>query len=153
MNGAVVPLHPQDAQRAAAPDAVEIEVAAPFLHFPAGRYTAVSVTWARQQAFKRASLVFWFDLYPLGALPEKGARFGRVPCHFRLPTRRLAASSKLARWFAIANVPVRGRRLPVSLLCNRVWTVEVRDVVRDGEGRPLHERTVYSVVAHVVEPA
>jgi len=123
-----------------------------------GDYVARSVRLEPFIAFRRRSLAIWFDIYK-GTF-EQGEIIAHVPMYFRLPDKggRLGPSSKLARTFDLIQPRTRRRdRLPMNVLRNRLWLVEVGDCVtgapheRQRQGRSLHERQVYSVIRAVKE--
>jgi hypothetical protein len=123
-----------------------------------GPYEARSADLTTFTAFRRRSLVLYFDLYR--GLAEHGIVLARVPMFFRLPSagRPLRPTSKLARVFdLLAPRTRRLDRLPLETLRGKLWRVEVGDVrtsadhTAAGEPRPLHEQQRYSVVRAVLE--
>ena len=65
--------------------------------------------------------------------------------------RRLSPTSKLARLFGLLGVPLRGGRLPLDLLRNKLWRVRIGDALKDAAGDPLPLPNRYSVVKAILE--
>lgn len=134
-------------------DDEEISLAPPRPHVTAGTYEAYSRRARKGYVFKRQVLVLEFDLFEpggfsLGSVPVARA----VPCFFRVPpTGRLAPSSKLFRVAQLAGVDLRAGRLPLRLLVNKAWRVEVRDVSTDQAKKVMDKSQHYSVVADILD--
>ena len=148
-------------EAAAWPDSLNVPIEPSRPRIAPGVYVARSV---RAEKFELRGwgrrFVLWFDVFERDPLDSATRTLARVPAYFRLPIGRpLRATSKLAR--VLDLVDRRSRRLdriPLRVLRDRLWRVEVRDVVttseknRDGSGnRPLQQSQQYSVVSEILE--
>lgn len=149
----ILPLPASPRQHDEEPDS--FIVAKPFPRIEPGLYDALSVSVRRRRAFKRNYIEAMFDVFS-GAVAA-GQIVGRVPAFFRLTGRTLAPSSSLARWVQLLNGSGRRDRIPLRILEDKLWKVEVRDVLvshekgLDGKPRPLPPSLVYSRVSAVLE--
>ncbi len=142
----VLPLRPSSAPRQ--PDD-EIILARPLPRIAPGIYQATTVRVTHGNAFDRRYVVAWFDVFD--GLAEHGRVLARVPGYFRLPkARRLAPSSKLARWIQLLP-PTRRDRLPLRTLEHKLWLGEIADCVEDQAQRDLAPAQHYSVVRTITE--
>ena len=124
-----------------------------FPRIPAGRYQARTADLRTFVAFRRRILRLDVDVFRGEAL--NGVVLARLPLFFRLPDhgRPLSPSSKLARLYDLIVGPrvLRHDRLHLRVLRGKLLLVEVNDVTKDGEGRPLADHSRYSVVRAVLE--
>ena len=136
----------------------EVQVLQPWPRIAPGTYEAVSNALTVRTAFQRRFVEALFDVFD-GPMTD-GRRLARLPGFFPVPHRaRLARSSSLARWIALAGIS-RFDRIPLRMLEHKHWKVRVVDVVKshltetiDGERRHRNLPTplVYSKVAEVLE--
>lgn len=123
----------------------------------AGVYEARSVDLKSFTAYRRRCVSLHFDVYAPNFVD--GTVLARLAMYCRLPAsgHRLSPSSKLARLFDLVGYQGRRDRLPMNLLRNKLWRVEVGDVRCSadaddtGRPRPLADAQQYSVVRAVVE--
>ncbi len=131
-----------------------VDVARPFPRIEPGVYEALSVSVRRRRAFKREYVEALFDIYE--GLAIDGHVIGRLPGFFRL-TGKLAPSSSLGRWIQLLGTHQRRDRVSLRVLENKLWRVELRDVIvshekgPDGKPRPLPPSLVYSRICAVIE--
>ena len=161
VSASVHPFHrpePEPAARSSDHATSAVQVLQPWPRISSGVYVAVSESLIVRLAFQRRYVEALFDIFD-GALTE-GRQLARVPGFFPLPHRaRLARSSSLARWIALAGIS-RLDRIPLRTLEHKHWKVRVVDVVTshltetiNGERRrrTLPAPLVYSKVAEVLE--
>jgi hypothetical protein len=135
-----------------------VQVLPPWPRIVAGTYEAVSKALTVRTAFKRRFVEALFDVFD-GPMTD-GRHLARVPGFFPLPNRaRLARSSSLARWIALAGIP-RLDRIPLRSLEHKHWKVRVVDVSKshltetiNGERRhrDLPTPLIYSKVVEILE--
>jgi hypothetical protein len=134
---------------------VAYKIPAPLPHIPPAAYQARSVALKRRDAFKRSTLVLEFDVYRGDYMHN--VVLAPLPMYVRLPgAAGVSPHSKLARLFHVfyfggQTLPRWGSRLPLNVLKNKLWRVEVADADQDSEGRDLPEATKWSVVVQVLE--
>jgi hypothetical protein len=136
----------------------EVHILQPWPRITPGIYEAVSKALTTRTAFQRRFVEALFDVYAGSVLD--GRQLARLPGFFPVPHRaRLARSSSLARWIALAGIS-RLDRIPLRALEHKHWKVRVVDVVKshltetiDGERRHRNLPTplIYSKVAEVLE--
>jgi hypothetical protein len=147
----VIPLRQPEAKD----DGLVVAIAQPFRRIAPGTYEARSMTIRRRSAYKRTYLEAFFQIFDGPA--TSGRVLGRVPAFFPLPPhgRELAPSANLTRWIQLLGMPSRRDRVPLRTLENKLWKVEVVDVVHDrgadGKRRPLAESQKYSKIGAVLE--
>jgi hypothetical protein len=144
--------------RTSDPATTEVQVLQPWPRIAPGIYEAVSKTLTVRTAFKRRFVEAHFDVFD-GPVTN-GRQLARVPGFFPIPNRaRLARSSSLARWIALAGIS-RLDRIPLRTLEHKCWKVRVIDVSKShltetikGERRhrDLPTPLIYSKVAEVLE--
>jgi hypothetical protein len=159
VSASVHPFQRPDPEPDARPsDLASVQVLQPWPRFAPGIYEAVSKSLTVRTAFKRRFVEALFDVFE-GPMTD-GHHLGRVPGFFPIPNRaRLARSSSLARWIALAGIQ-RIDRIPLRSLEHKHWKVRVVDVVKshltetiNGERRhrDLPQPLVYSKVVEVLE--
>jgi hypothetical protein len=136
----------------------EVHILQPWPRITPGIYEAVSKTLTTRTAFQRRFVEALFDVFD-GPVTN-GRQLARVPGFFPIPNRaRLARSSSLARWIALADI-ARRDRIPLRTLEHKAWKVRIVDVTTshltetvNGERRRriLPTPLIYSKVAEVLE--
>lgn len=124
-----------------------------------GVYQARSAALEAITIFRSRRLVLFFDVFE--GEYSVGPVLARIPYYLRLPERgrALGQSSKLARLFGLARIPITRRdRLPMNALRAHIWLIEVGDVTTSheknpltGQPRVLPEELWYSAVRFVRE--
>lgn len=159
MSASVHPFQRPDPEQNARPGELStVQVLPPWPRLAPGIYEAVSKSLTVRAAFKRRFVEALFDVFD-GPMTD-GRHLARIPGFFPLPNRaRLARSSSLARWIALAGIH-RIDRIPLRSLEHKHWKVRVVDVVKshltetingDRRHRALPQPLVYSKVAEVLE--
>jgi len=117
-----------------------------------GTYQAVSISLEKKTAFGRQTLELGFDCYAGDVGAGEAMLLGRVPYFVRLPGKNgLSPNSSLARLFYLLGIsPRRHERVRLDILRGKVWLVEVADMKRDSQERPIGKDETYSHIVRVV---
>lgn len=131
----------------------ELQLAPPRPHIAPGTYEAVSKRARKGFVFKRTVFILEFDIFEPGGIQYGTPPVARgMPCFFRVPpTGRLSPSSKLYRVAQLAGVDLRQGRLPLRLLIQKAWHVEVTEVTENQAKKPMDKSQHYSIVSDVLD--
>ncbi len=125
--------------------------APPSLILP-GIYEAVSTSVARKHYHSRPYLEVTFDVFQ-GHIQDGVSLARGLSAFFSMPKdgQPLGRSSRLARLIQLLDPKLRLDRVPLRLLKDKFWLVQVVTVDKDGQQQPLSAGNQYSKVAAVRE--